>query len=70
MLKFYENIPQSKFAIVMSLYRAFAEDSRERLNELQYQAYSTPVSYIQHFKSELTKLEEITKGCTEEDFYA
>jgi len=34
MIKFYDNIPQAKFSIMITLYRAFAEDSRELLTEM------------------------------------
>ena len=62
MIKFYEKIPQSKFVIMISLYRAFAEDSRERLYQLGYHAYSTPYSFIQYFNKELDVLKGITEG--------
>jgi hypothetical protein len=70
MIKFYENIPQSKFSIMISLYRAFADDSRERLYEMNNRAYSTPYSFVQNLKQELSSLKEMTEGVTEDHFYA
>lgn len=70
MIKFYENIPQSKFSIMISLYRAFADDSRERLYEMNNRAFSTPYSFVQTLKQELSSLKEMTEGVTEDHFYA
>lgn len=69
MLKFYESIPQAKFSIMISLYRAFAEDSREKLSILKSKAYSTPYSFINNLKQELSWLEEVTDGMTKDHFY-
>jgi hypothetical protein len=70
MIRFYENIPQSKFSIMISLYRAFAEDSRERLYEMNNRAYSTPYSFIQELKFQLKSLKTVTDGVTKDHFYA
>ena len=70
MIKFYDSIPQSKFSIMISLYRAFAEDSRGRLYEMKSRAYSTPFSFIQNLDYELSLLEELAIGVTKDHFYA
>lgn len=70
MIKFYESIPQSKFSIMITLYRAFAEDSRERLFEMNSRAHSTPYAFIQDLKFELKTLTKMTEGVTKDHFYA
>lgn len=69
MIKFYQSIPQAKFAIMISLYRAFAEDSRERLYQMKNTAHSTPFYFLLNLKKELASLKGVTKGMTEDHFY-
>ena len=54
---------------MISLYRAFAEDSRERLLELGSIAFSTPYAFVQNLKKERTNLKQAVEGCTEDHFY-
>eukprot|EP00345_Euplotes_harpa_P017852 CAMPEP_0168334086 /NCGR_PEP_ID=MMETSP0213-20121227/10034_1 /TAXON_ID=151035 /ORGANISM="Euplotes harpa, Strain FSP1.4" /LENGTH=240 /DNA_ID=CAMNT_0008338615 /DNA_START=21 /DNA_END=743 /DNA_ORIENTATION=- len=69
MIEFYESMPQAKFFIMITLYRAFAEDSKEYLNEIDNHAYSIPYTFLQKLRKLAASLKETTKGCTKEDFY-
>ncbi|CAI2370609.1 unnamed protein product [Moneuplotes crassus] len=70
MIRFYKRISQAKFSIMISLYRAFAEDSRKRLLEMNSRAYSTPYSFIKELKQKLATYNQINQGGEEHHFYA